>query len=182
MIDNEITMDLSAVVAGISETLRKLIGANVEFQLNLGREALWVKADKGQLEQVVVNLTTNARDAMPQGGTLTVETSRVRVNKDFLSRKLRGGPYGEFPPPSEGEYAKLLVRDTGMGIDAATQANIFMPFFTTKAVGKGEGLGLSVVSGIVSASRGGILVDSEPGRGACFEVYLPDVEEGMRPA
>src|SRR5271169_3816144 len=100
MIDNEITMDLGAVVAGISETLRKLAGGNVELQLNLGREALWVKADKRQLEQVVFQLITNARDAIPGDGSITVGISRVKVDKDFLSRKLRGGPYGELLPPS----------------------------------------------------------------------------------
>jgi two-component system, cell cycle sensor histidine kinase and response regulator CckA len=180
MIDNEITMDLNDLVAAMEPRLRELIGANIALQLHLERAALWVKADVGQIEQVVVNLITNARDAMPRGGTITVETSRVKVDKDLLSRKLRGGPYGEFPPPSEGWYAKLLVRDDGTGIDATTQANIFLPFFTTKEVGKGTGLGLSAVYGIVNTSRGGILVDSEPGQGACFEVYLPEAGDGVR--
>jgi signal transduction histidine kinase len=171
----EITMDLSAVVTAMTPTLREMIGANIALQLNLEREGLWVKADAGRIEQVVVNLITNARDAMPEGGTITVETSRVNLGPEFLGRKVRGGPYGEFLPPSEGDYARLSVRDTGTGIDAASQAKIFLPYFTTKAVGKGSGLGLCIVYGIVKQGGGGILVESELGRGACFEIYLPEI-------
>jgi two-component system, cell cycle sensor histidine kinase and response regulator CckA len=171
----EISMDLSAVVAEMQPRLREMIGGNIAFQLNLEREGLWVKADAGRIEQVVVNLISNAQDAMPEGGTITVETTRVNVGPHFLGRTVRGGPYGEFLPPSEGNYARLSVRDTGMGIDAASQAKIFLPFFTTKAVGKGSGLGLCVVYGFVKQGGGGISVESELGRGACFEIYLPEV-------
>ncbi len=176
MIKEEIPVNLSSVVAEMAAELREMIGANIALQLNLEREGLWVKADTGRIEQVVVNLITNGRDAMPEGGTITVETSRVNVDSDFLGRKVRGGPYGEFLPPAEGNYARLSVRDTGMGIDPASQAKIFLPYFTTKAVGKGSGLGLCIVYKIVETSRGGILVDSEPGRGACIEIYLREVE------
>src|SRR5271169_315338 len=113
MIDNETTIDLSAVVAAMEPRLREMIGANIALQFNLEFEGLWVKADAALIKQVVLHLITNGRDAMPRGGNITVETLRVKVDKDLLSLKLRGGPYGEFPPPSEGGYAKLLVRDTG---------------------------------------------------------------------
>ncbi len=166
MIKEEIPVNVSSVVAEMAAELREMIGANIALQLNLEREGLWVKADTGRIEQVVVNLITNGRDAMPEGGTITVETSRVNVDSDFLGRKVRGGPYGEFLPPAEGNYARLSVR----------QAKIFLPYFTTKAVGKGSGLGLCIVYKIVETSRGGILVDSEPGRGACIEIYLREVE------
>ncbi|MGD0509115.1 MAG: ATP-binding protein [Terriglobales bacterium] len=172
-------MDLSAVVAEMSDILREMIGANIALQLNLEREGLWVKADAGLIEQVVVNLISNARDAMPQGGSITVETSRVNVDEDFLKRKAAEsvGPRLPMPPPAppEGNCVRLLVRDIGTGMDAATKAMIFMPFWTTKEVGNGEGLGLCFVYGVVKNGGGGILVESELGRGACFEVYLPEI-------
>jgi two-component system, cell cycle sensor histidine kinase and response regulator CckA len=159
-------LDLTVVVPEISDMLRKLIGANIDLQIHLAAESLWVKADEGQIEQVVVNLIVNARDAMPDGGTVTVETSRVNVGQDLVKWK------ATLP---EGNYVRLAVRDTGMGMDAATQARIFDPFFTTKAAGKGTGLGLSTVYGIVRQSGGWISVESEPGKGASFEVYLREV-------
>jgi two-component system, cell cycle sensor histidine kinase and response regulator CckA len=188
MIDNEITMDLSAVVAAMEPRLREMIGASIALQLNLEREGLWVKADAGRIEQVVVNLITNARDAMPEGGTITVEASRVNVSPDFVRRKVNESK--DFKSlrldmnsaPSEGNYARLLVRDTGIGMGATAKKYIFDPFFTTKAVGKGMGLGLSTMYSIVNQSGGWISVASELGRGACFEVYLPEVGDGMRPA
>jgi two-component system cell cycle sensor histidine kinase/response regulator CckA len=159
-------LDLTVVVPEISDMLRKLIGANIDLQIHLAPERLWVKADEGQIEQVVVNLVVNARDAMPNGGTVTVETSLVNVGQDFVKQQ------ATLP---EGRYVRLVVRDTGIGMDAATQARIFDPFFTTKAAGKGTGLGLSTVYGIVRQSGGWIAVESEPGRGASFEVYLREV-------
>lgn len=156
-------LDLSEVVAETSDMLRNLIGAHIELQMSLEDKGLWVKADEGQIEQVVVNLIVNARDALPQGGVITVETSPFTAGRDFVLRD---------PALTEGDYVRLTVRDTGIGMDAATQARIFEPFFTTKVAGKGTGLGLSTVYGIIRQSGGWISVESEPGRGARFEVYL----------
>ena len=188
MIHNEITMDLGAVVAAMQPRLREMIGANIALQLNLEHEGLRVEADAGRIEQVVVNLITNARDAMSEGGTITVETSRVNVDPDFIRRKVSESK--DFKSlrldmnsaPSEGIYARLLVRDAGIGMDATAKKYTFDPFFITKAVGKGMGLGLSTMYSIVNQSGGWISVASELGRGACFEVYLPEVGDGMRPA
>jgi len=158
-------LDLRAVVAEISDMLRKLIGSNIALNLNMGGEALWMRADEGQIEQVVVNLVVNARDAMPHGGELTLEASRVVVGPNFVR---------EGTPMPEGNYSRLSVRDTGFGMDAATQARIFEPFFTTKAAGKGTGLGLATVYGIVKQSGGWIWVESEIGQGTRFELFLPE--------
>ncbi len=178
-------MDLSAAVAGMKPRLREMIGAEIVLQMNLENEGLWVKADSGWIEQVVVNLISNARDAMPQGGTITVETSRVIVGPDFVRPKVDKSEarYGaELLTMPEGNYVRLVVRDTGIGMDAATRAMIFMPFFTTKAVGQGAGLGLSAVYSIIKHSGGWLSVESELGRGARFEVYLPEVADRPRPA
>jgi two-component system, cell cycle sensor histidine kinase and response regulator CckA len=188
MIDNEITMDLSAVAAAMQPRLREMIGSNIALQLNLERERLWVKADAGQIEQVVVILISNARDAMPEGGTITVETSRVNVGPDFIRRKVsestdfKSLQLDMNSAPSEGNYARLLVRDTGIGMDATAKKYIFDPFFTTKDAGKGKGLGLSTMYSIINQSGGWLSVESELGMGTCFEVYLPGVGDGMRPA
>ena len=184
MIDNEITMDLSAVVAAMEPRLREMIGANIALQLNLEREGFWVKADAGLIEQVVVILIRNARDATPDSGTITVKTSRVNVGPDFIRRKVNESKDFKSLPsmPSEGNYVRLLVRDTGIGMDATAKRYVFAPFWTTKAVGKGTGLGLSIVDGIVKESAGWISVASELGRGACFEIYLPEVGDGRRQA
>ncbi len=158
--------DLRAIVSDISEMLRSLIGSEIELSLAIADEALWVKADEGQIEQVVVNLVVNARDAMPHGGTLTVATSRIALGQGVVRQ-------GVILP--EGNYIRLAVGDTGTGIDAATQARMFEPFFTTKAAGKGTGLGLSTVYGIVKQTGGWIRVESELGKGATFEILLPEV-------
>jgi len=180
MIDNETTIDLSAVVAAMQPRLREMIGASIALQLNLERKWLWVKADAGRIEHVVVILINNAGDAMPEGGTITVETSRVNVGPDFIKRKVNESKDFkslrlDMTAPSEGNYARLLVRDTGIGMDATAKKNIFDPFITTKAVGTGNGLGLSTVYSIVTQSGGWLSVQSELGLGACFEVYLPEV-------
>jgi two-component system, cell cycle sensor histidine kinase and response regulator CckA len=179
-------MDLSTVIAAMKPRLHEMIGASIAFQLNLEREGLWVKADAGLIEKVVAELISNARDATPEGGTITVEASRVNVGSELVRRLLvaevdfdlwgpaSGGPYLPRGLP-EGEYVRLLVRDTGIGMDDRTKHMAFEPFFTTKAVGKGNGLGLSSVYGIVKQSGGWIFAESELGRGACFEIYLPEV-------
>jgi CheY-like chemotaxis protein len=138
----------------------------VEFRLQVPQEPLWVRADESQLEQVVLNLAINARDAMPQGGTVTTIIDRVGKDSHVVRRR---------PGMPETDYIRLRVIDTGTGMDAATQARIFEPFFTTKEFGKGTGLGLATVYGVVKQSDGWIWVDSELGEGTTFEIFLPAV-------
>ncbi|MGD0124868.1 MAG: ATP-binding protein [Terriglobia bacterium] len=161
-------LDLNEVVAGVENMLRHLIGKGVEL-VTLPGPALWqVKTDPARIKQVIVNLVVNARDAMPEGGRLTIETSNVEL--DGASRQRR-------PAVTPGQYVVLAVSDTGIGMDAETQAHVFEPFFTTKEEGKGTGLGLAMVYGTVKQSGGAVWVDSEPGQGAMFTIYLPRVEE-----
>ena len=159
-----IVLDLNVVVANLLEMLPRLIGEHIELKTALGPEPTLIKTDAGQLEQVLMNLAINARDAMPRGGVLTIETSNVSLDESACQR------LGTVSP---GPYVQLTVRDTGCGMDPATQTRIFEPFFTTKDLGKGTGLGLATVYGIITQSRGAISVDSAPGRGATFTVYLP---------
>jgi len=163
-------LDLNAVVLNIQQLLQRLIGEDIELIIRptpaLGR----VKADPGQIEQVLMNLALNARDAMPQGGKLTIETVNVMIDETFARRYLVSQP---------GPYVMLSVSDTGMGMDAETQAHIFEPFFTTKEQGKGTGLGLATVYGIVKQSGGSIFVYSEPEKGAICKIYLPRVDEPL---
>jgi PAS domain S-box-containing protein len=160
-------LDLNTTVAEISTMLRRLIGEDVDLLLTLGPGAGRVNADPGQLEQVLLNLAVNARDAMPRGGTLGVETDVVHLDAIPTDRP------DALPP---GPYAVLRVMDTGVGMDAATQARIFEPFFTTKEPGKGTGLGLSTVHGVVRQHGGAVHVRSVVGGGTTFEIYLPQVE------
>ena len=161
-------LDLNETVTGIEPLLRRLIGEHIEISVTRGSGLGRVKADAGQLEQVILNLAVNARDAMPQGGRLVLETANVTLDERAARRAHDLAP---------GSYVVLSVTDSGHGMDAATRAQIFEPFFTTKEVGKGTGLGLSTVYGIVKQSGGFIEVESEPGRGASFKVHLPRVEE-----
>ena len=160
-------LDLNQLMGEMGKMLPRLIGENLELVTSYGREVGCVYADPGQIEQVVMNLAVNARDAMPDGGTITIGTAAMELReRDIaLAEEARPGP-----------YVKLSVKDTGVGMDAETQARIFEPFFTTKDVDRGTGLGLSTVYGIVKQSEGHIQVDSEPGRGTMFEIYLPQVE------
>jgi two-component system, cell cycle sensor histidine kinase and response regulator CckA len=157
-------LDLNAVVGSIQPMLQRLIGEHIELVPALAPDALIVHADRGQLEQVVVNLVVNARDAMPRGGLVRVETASVELDDGYARTH---------PSVSPGPHALLAVTDTGDGMDSATQAQVFEPFFTTKPAGQGTGLGLSTVYGIVKQSGGSIWVYSELGRGSTFKVYLP---------
>jgi signal transduction histidine kinase len=147
--------------------LRRLIGPEIELAIVSGSEPVHLVADSGQIEQVVLNLVVNARDAMPDGGRIIVKIDQVELDETAAATLVEGKP---------GRYARLTVLDTGMGMDEQTRAKLFEPFFTTKAQGKGTGLGLSIVYGIVKQNGGYITVASERGRGATFDIYLPAAE------
>jgi PAS domain S-box-containing protein len=161
-------LDLNMVLAEVAKMLDRLIGKDIELQVVPASSLSRVKADPSQIEQVILNLAVNSRDAMPNGGRLTIETRDVELDEND-SRNHQGVP--------SGTYVMLAVSDTGDGMDTETQARIFEPFFTTKAPGKGTGLGLATVYGVVKHSDGWIWVDSEPGRGTTFKIYLPRVDE-----
>jgi PAS domain S-box-containing protein len=161
-------VDLNALVCDMGNMLKRLIGSHIDLKTKLAADLANVKADQSQVEQVIVNLVVNARDAMPEGGKLRIETSNIDVNENLAS---------SFPFLQPGPYALLTVTDTGTGMDAETRRHIFEPFFTTKAPGKGTGLGLATVYGVVKQSGGGVIVESEPGKGSTFKIFLPHTNE-----
>jgi PAS domain S-box-containing protein len=163
-------LDLNVVVADMETMLRRLIGADIQLETLMEPSLGRVKADRVQIEQALMNLVVNARDAMPRGGNLTIETRNVELTALMAHGQFRVEP---------GRYVLLATSDTGVGIDGDTRARIFEPFFTTKEKGRGTGLGLSTVYGIVQQSGGSLWLDSEPGRGSKFTIYLPRVEDPL---
>jgi len=163
-------VDLNALVADAERMLRRLIGEDVWLTTSLDPDVPAVHADPGQIEQALVNLVVNARDAMPRGGQLVISTARAVVDPATSSGQAMMVAHPGLAP---GEYAVLAVRDTGIGMDAATRARIFEPFFTTKEPGRGTGLGLPTVFGVVAQARGHVTVESEPGAGSTFRLYFP---------
>jgi PAS domain S-box-containing protein len=165
-------LNLNVIVEDLHKMLVRVIGENIELVADLAADLGSVKTDQGQMEQVIVNLAVNARDAMPEGGEVTIQTSNFEVDSAFARLH---------PEMSPGAYVRLVVKDTGTGMDTETQSRIFEPFFTTKERGKGTGLGLATVYGVVKQSQGFIWVYSEPGKGSTFEVLLPRVRIAAEP-
>jgi PAS domain S-box-containing protein len=159
-------IDVNSVVLNLDKMLRSLIAENVALKTNLADNLAAARADPNQIEQVIMNLAINARDAMPEGGTVTIETRNATLDDNYAAQHVAVVP---------GEYVMLAVSDTGCGMDAKTQSRIFEPFFTTKPPGRGTGLGLSTVYGIVKQSGGNIWLYSEPGKGTTFKIYLPAI-------
>lgn len=162
-----VTLNLNQAVTGIEQLLHRLIGEHITISTNLAPDLGLVKADPGQIEQIILNLAVNARDAMPKGGILKLETRNVEIQEDEREARsnLKAGPYVE-----------LIVTDTGIGMDISVQAHIFEPFYTTKPIGKGTGLGLSTVYGIVQQAQGATVFSSQPGAGSTFRVFLPRID------
>jgi two-component system, cell cycle sensor histidine kinase and response regulator CckA len=167
-------VDVNAIVSDMERLLRPLIGEDVQLETELATGLGRTRADAGQIEQVIMNLVVNSKDAMPQGGKITIQTANVVLGGDELRRE-----HSYIQP---GSYVMLSVSDSGHGMDKETQARIFEPFFTTKEKGKGTGLGLSTVYGIIKQIGGYILVHSELGQGTTFRIYLPRVEDVAEPA
>jgi two-component system cell cycle sensor histidine kinase/response regulator CckA len=165
-------LDLGEVVRGVEPMLRRVLGEDVELTISLAQPTSLVKADPGQLQQIIMNLVVNARDAMPEGGQLWIETAEVVLDEERVR-----GSVGARPGP----HVCLTVSDTGVGLDEETRTRIFEPFFTTKPRGKGTGLGLSTVLGIVQQSGGHVTVESKPDEGAAFRVFLPLTREPRTP-
>jgi PAS domain S-box-containing protein len=164
-------LNLNTVVVNMGSILRRVIGEDIELKMILTPDVWSVKVDPTQFEQVIINLAVNARDAMPDGGRLTIETANIVLDTEYVARHLGSQP---------GEHVLLAISDTGMGVPKEIQANIFEPFFTTKEVGKGTGLGLATVFGIVKQSGGNIWVYSEEEQGTTFKIYLPRVRDAAQ--
>jgi two-component system cell cycle sensor histidine kinase/response regulator CckA len=164
-------LDLNTVVTGMAQMLPRLIGEHIDLRFRLGDSLGQIKADAGQIEQVLMNLAVNARDAMPEGGVLTIKTENVHLTGKFGRSDLSIEP---------GHYVMMEVSDTGFGMDTETQSHIFEPFFTTKEVGRGTGLGLSTVYGIVKQSGGSLWAYSEVEKGTIFKIYLPRVDQVIK--
>jgi signal transduction histidine kinase/CheY-like chemotaxis protein len=161
-------LDVNALVDSLAVMLRRLIGEDIDLRLDLAADAGQVNADPGKIEQVIMNLAVNSRDAMPAGGTLTIKSGNVELDEHYSATHTRVKP---------GSYVMLAVIDTGSGMDAETRARLFEPFFTTKGQGRGTGLGLSIVFGIVRQSGGNLEVSSEQGKGTAVRIYLPRVAQ-----
>jgi PAS domain S-box-containing protein len=166
-------LSLNELVQSMNQIFRRLIGEDIKVQMLLDENLSSIQADPSAMEQVILNLVLNARDAMPNGGTLTIETSNVVLGDEYVRRHFDVRP---------GPHVLLAIRDTGTGMNQNTIAHIFEPYFTTKEVGKGTGLGLATVYGIVKQAGGDIQVESEPGRGSMFCIYLPRIAETAQPA
>jgi two-component system, cell cycle sensor histidine kinase and response regulator CckA len=164
-------LDLNRILAETVKMLPRLLREDIEVVLLPGASLGLVKADQNQIDQIILNLAVNARDAMPQGGKLTIQTANADLDQNHALL---------YSPIKPGKYVTLAVADTGMGMDAETQAHIFEPFFTTKGPGKGTGLGLATIYGIVKQSGGWIRVFSEIGRGTTVKIYLPRVENALQ--
>ena len=166
-------LELNTVIRNIERMLRRLIGEDIEFSTLLDPAAMHIKADPGQIEQVIMNLAVNARDAMPNGGKLTITTANTTLDKNRLK---------SFPDLCAGDYVMITIADTGTGMSEEVKAHLFEPFFTTKPPGKGTGLGLATCFGIVKQNAGHIKVHSELGRGTTFEIYFPQVQSAVEPS
>ncbi|HSH95678.1 MAG TPA: ATP-binding protein, partial [Roseimicrobium sp.] len=166
-------LDLNAVVGNVAKMLKRVLGENITVHFEYAHDLPPVHADTGMLEQVLMNLAVNARDAMPKSGRLSISTSLVKVDAAHIARQSRA---------RAGDFVRLTIRDTGCGMPPEVLARIFEPFFTTKGMGKGTGLGLATVYGIVSQHQGWIEVESKVGNGTTFEIFLPALPAGARPA